>query len=147
MTSNTLLAARNIQSNGQAERTIQTVKHILRKSDDPYLALLSYRATPLPWCNLSPSELLMGRRLRTTLPQTTHHLIPKWPYLYTSLNELTSSIKTGSRRILIADTEFTPCLSFRMTKTYGVIRRCLRSRYCGVSSEDPEVLHRAYCCW
>ena len=23
----------------------------------------------------------MGRRLQTTLPQTTHHLIPKWPYL------------------------------------------------------------------
>ena len=69
------------KSNGQAERTVQTVKHILRKLNDPYLPLLSYRATPLPWCNLSPSELLMGRRLRTTLSQTTHHLIPKWPYL------------------------------------------------------------------
>ena len=53
------------QSNGQAERTVQTVKRLLKRSKDPYMALLSYRATPLPWCNLSPTELLMGRRIRT----------------------------------------------------------------------------------
>jgi hypothetical protein len=69
------------QSNGQAKRTVQTVKRLLKKSKDPYLALLSYQSTPLPWCNLSPSELLMGRRLRTTLPQTVKQLIPLWPYL------------------------------------------------------------------
>ena len=46
-----------------------------------YMALLSYRATPLPWCNLSPTELLMGRRVRTPLPQTDEQLIPDWPYL------------------------------------------------------------------
>ena len=69
------------QSNGQAERTVQTVKHLLTKSEDPYLALLIYRATPLPWCNLSPSQLLMGRHLRTNLPQVQEHLQPKWIYL------------------------------------------------------------------
>ena len=51
------------QSNGQAERSVQTVKNLLKKSDDPYTSLLSYRATPLSWCELSPAELSMERRL------------------------------------------------------------------------------------
>ena len=35
-------------SNGQVERMVKTVKSLLKDADDPYLALLSYRATPLP---------------------------------------------------------------------------------------------------
>ena len=69
------------QSNGQVERTVKTVKRMLKMSKDPYLALLSYRATPLPWCNLCPSELCMGRRLRTPIPQTNKLLVPNWVYL------------------------------------------------------------------
>jgi transposase InsO family protein len=69
------------QSNGLAERAVQTVKKMLSKSKDPFIALLSYRSTPLPWCHLSPSELLMGRQLRTNLPQVTTQLIPNWDYL------------------------------------------------------------------
>ena len=69
------------QSNGQAERMVKTVKQLISSSDDPYLALLTYRATPLPWCDLSPSELCMGRKIRTPVPQTDELLVPKWPYL------------------------------------------------------------------
>ena len=69
------------QSNGQAERMVKTVKQLISSSDDPYLALLTYRATPLPWCDLSPSELCMGRKIRTPVPQTNELLVPKWPYL------------------------------------------------------------------
>ena len=69
------------RSNGHAERSVQTVKNILRKSEDPLLAMLIYRSTPLPWCKLSPAELLMGRRLHTNLPLLPEQLKPKWPSL------------------------------------------------------------------
>ena len=49
------------QSNSQAERAVQTVKKLLKQAEEPWVALLNYRAAPLPWCNLSPAELLMGR--------------------------------------------------------------------------------------
>ena len=69
------------QSNGQVERMVQTMKRMIQKSQDPYLAIMSYRATPHPWCRMSPTELLMGRRMRTTIPQSKELLTPKWSYL------------------------------------------------------------------
>ena len=48
------------QSNGEAERAVQTIKNLLQKADDPYQALLVYRATPLR-NGYSPAELLMNR--------------------------------------------------------------------------------------
>ena len=42
--------------------------------------MLAYRSTPLS-CGYSPAELLMGRKIRTTVP-TFHKLLPpKWPDL------------------------------------------------------------------
>lgn len=62
------------QSNGKAEKGVHIVKQLLKKAQDgkadPYLALLSYRASPLEH-GKSPAEILMGRKLRTTLPYTT----------------------------------------------------------------------------
>ena len=69
------------QSNGFIERGVKTVKKLLRTSDDPYLAILNYRATPLHWCGQSPIELLMGRKVRTTLPQTAPQFIPDKQFL------------------------------------------------------------------
>ena len=71
------------QSNGQVERAVQTIKNLLKKSDDLYTSLLSYRATPLSWCDLSPAEFSMGRRLQTSVPLTDKMLIPQWIYLET----------------------------------------------------------------
>ncbi len=64
------------QSNGAAENAVKRVKSAVLKSKDPYLALLTYRSTPLV-NEYSPAELLMGRRLRTTLPVAPHTLKPK----------------------------------------------------------------------
>ncbi|KAL1484912.1 hypothetical protein MTO96_032297 [Rhipicephalus appendiculatus] len=59
---------------------VKTVKGLLLKSHDPYLALLAYRDTPGP-LGKTPAELLMGRRLRTTLPLHPNRLTPKAPNL------------------------------------------------------------------
>ncbi|KXJ27601.1 Uncharacterized protein K02A2.6 [Exaiptasia diaphana] len=60
------------QSNGAAERTVQTVKSILKKRDEEgehiYLGLLSYRSTPISNKLKSPAELLNNRKFKTTLP-------------------------------------------------------------------------------
>ncbi|XP_062509117.1 uncharacterized protein K02A2.6-like [Corticium candelabrum] len=74
------------QSNGLAERMVKSVNQLLQRSKDPHLALLSHRTPLLPWCNISSSELLMGRRLRTKLPQVFELLTPQWPYLKTICN-------------------------------------------------------------
>ena len=66
------------QSNGEAERAAQTTKDLITKSEDPYLALLSYRSTPLH-DGYTPEELLMGRKRRSTLPLAPELLAPKWP--------------------------------------------------------------------
>ena len=68
------------QSNGLAERTVRTVKKLLKESPDQALALLSYRTTPLSWCGLSSAQLSQGRHLRSDVPQTKT-LTPKWPYI------------------------------------------------------------------
>jgi transposase InsO family protein len=66
------------QANGAAERAVQTVKSILRKADDPFLAMLSYRTTPV-LDGYSPAQLLMGRQPRSTVPTTPDVLQPRTP--------------------------------------------------------------------
>ena len=64
------------QSNGQAERTVQTVKRLLKKADDPYKSLMDYRNTPLEGIGQSPAQLFLGRRIKTLLPTTSVLLSP-----------------------------------------------------------------------
>ena len=66
------------QSNGEAERMVQTTKNLLTKSDDPYEGLFAYRTTPFE-NGFSQAELCMGRRLRTTLPTTPSKLTQQRP--------------------------------------------------------------------
>uniref|UniRef100_A0A0A9W2U6 RNA-directed DNA polymerase n=1 Tax=Lygus hesperus TaxID=30085 RepID=A0A0A9W2U6_LYGHE len=66
------------QSNGQAESAVHTAKKILAKCENLRIGLLSYNSSPLK-NGFSPSELLMGRRLRTMVPISTENLRPKLP--------------------------------------------------------------------
>ena len=68
------------QGNGEAEHAVRTVKSLLKDCKDPHLAL-SYRTTPLPFCNYSPAQLLMGRRFRSPIPILSEALVPNWPDL------------------------------------------------------------------
>ena len=63
-------------ANGEVERAVQTVKHLWRKAADKQLALLDYRTTPLEGNNLSPAQLLTGRRPRNKLPSLRELLTP-----------------------------------------------------------------------
>ena len=67
------------QSNGMAERTVQTAKKMLNKcfedGSDIHLALLQYRSMPTS-IGLSPSQILMSRRLKTKVPISENFLEP-----------------------------------------------------------------------
>jgi len=54
------------------------VKNLLRKSKDPYLALLASRSTPLE-IGYNPSQLLMSRRLHSTVPMVRSLREPQVP--------------------------------------------------------------------
>ena len=63
------------QANGEIERALRTATSIIRKNDDIFSALLTYRSFPLQ-NGLSTSELLIGCRLRTHLPVHLNNLYP-----------------------------------------------------------------------
>ena len=69
------------QSNGFAERMVQTAKKLLKKCEkdgtDPYLAILEYRNTPISSDLGSPAHLQQSRRLRSVIPTAEKLLKPE----------------------------------------------------------------------
>jgi hypothetical protein len=68
------------QANGLAERAVQSIKKLLKKSKqsngDVYKAILDLRNTPRGDIG-SPAQRLMGRRMKTLLPTSPQLLKPK----------------------------------------------------------------------
>ena len=66
-----------------SERAIQTIKnlHVLKKAwedgNDPYIALVEYRNTPISGLKESPAQLLMSRMLKSKLPTVESLLKPR----------------------------------------------------------------------
>jgi hypothetical protein len=87
----TTSSPRYAQSNGLAERNVQTVKLLLKKAEkdgaDPYLALLQFRNAPISGLSshVSPAQLLMSRVLRSKLPVSKELLISK---THNAINDL-----------------------------------------------------------
>ena len=84
------------QANGEAEWAVRIIKTLLNKNDDPLMALLILRSTPLE-NGYSPAELLMGRKLRTTVPVLPKVLQPKLPDQIT-LREKENEIRRRQQR-------------------------------------------------
>jgi hypothetical protein len=63
---------RYARSNGLAERTVRTLKQVMKKcratKNNVDIALLHLRATPIDSRLPSPAEMMFGRQIRTTLP-------------------------------------------------------------------------------
>ena len=85
----TTSSPRNPRSNGQAEAAVKFTKGLLTQAkysgQDPYLALLAYRSTPINAHLHLPAEMLYQRAIRTTIPQRIRYKDPQavadWDHL------------------------------------------------------------------
>ena len=109
------------QSNGEAERAVETTKSLLKKEKDRSKGLLAYRSTPLA-CGYSPSELLMGRKLTNTIPTFHTVLNPSWPDM-DKLSEK-GSRKQGNSKAELQSTA--QCHSLEISLTWY---SCAHQRY------------------
>ena len=60
----TISSPYNSRSNGKAESAIKIAKRILKRSKDPYMALLEWRNTPTEGRDSTPAQRLLARRTR-----------------------------------------------------------------------------------
>ena len=73
------------RANGEAKRLMRTLEKAIRTAviegknwrQELFTFLRQYRATPHSTTGKSPSELLNGRKLKSTLPQIQHDLAPQ----------------------------------------------------------------------
>ena len=69
------------QGNGFIERQVQTIKQLQKKSSssdtDFQLALLHWRATPVSAKIPSPAQMLMGRRIKSTIISKVENSLPE----------------------------------------------------------------------
>ena len=82
---------RNPRSNGQAEAAVKVAKCLLTCAkylgQDPFLALLAYRSTPIDAHLHSPAEMLYQRVIRTTVPQRIRGKKPQAAVDWDHLND------------------------------------------------------------
>jgi transposase InsO family protein len=68
------------QSNGEAERAVGTIKHLWKKTvnkEEKKRAIMEYNASAFTGLDLSPAQILMGRRIKSSLILNRDLLKPK----------------------------------------------------------------------
>ena len=73
----TMSSSYNSQSNGKAESAVKIVKEMLRRSKDPFWALLEWCNTPTVGLDSSPSQWFLAWRTRAAIAMATDKLLPK----------------------------------------------------------------------
>ena len=90
------------KSNGQAERSIQTVKNIIKKTikngEDINMALLTLRTTPIDSHLKSPAEILFQRKIKANLPIITPNTLTDRDEIAERLTERQDKYKTNYDR-------------------------------------------------
>ena len=79
---------------------MKIIKSLLKKNDDPYIALMIYCSTPL-YNGFSFSDLLMNRQLHTTSPILESQLQP--PYQNMVLSVRRDNEKSQSKKIFVIE--------------------------------------------
>ncbi len=124
------------QANGEAEHAVGTVKGMWKGGGDKGKALLKYRPTPLG-NRYSLAQLLMGRQLRTTLPQLPKKVVSmlagneRVPVLWNKRKEKTAAVLQQASQ--------GPDLSFA-ARTKCVVAIGENAGICCVSVVSPKIL-------
>ena len=73
-----LSSPHNPHGKGAAEKAVDVAKRITAQ-EAPIVALMVNWATPVAATGHSPSKLMMGRTICTTMPTISRNLVPQWP--------------------------------------------------------------------
>lgn len=135
------------KANGKAEKGVEIVKRLLKKAaetkSDPYLALLTYRSSPLA-CGASPAELLMNRKLRNTLPQMPRkkNTVPKQKHMQLKWAQKKHHDKTARRLEPLSEHDVVRIEEPHSWSRKAVVLKEVGPRSYAVKTEDGQVLRR-----
>ena len=107
------------QSNGRAEKAVQSVKNLFKKANDvgmdPYLALLEHRNTPENEIIGSPAQRLRGRRTKSLIPATDTLLRQK--YYYDRHTKSLQKLEIGDQVSIQRDGKWSPAVVTAVAQT------------------------------
>ena len=99
------------QANGKAESGVRIARKIL-KQHDPFLSLMSYRATADTSTGVNLCQLMMAREIRTLLPTLKSNLKPVLPS-HEAVTKKDDQLQTAKRQYFDKRREVRPLLDLQ----------------------------------